>query len=352
MSAESDHEAAAGAALGAEFPPSTPPESARSGRGVQQAEVWAAADAVLLQGQRPTIERVRQYLGRGSPNTVAPMLEAWYGQLGPRLQGSVPPGGSTSPAPVNVQELAQQLWDASLHSARQTAQDELTQARALLQQERTALADERAAWAQEQWQLRQQQAASEQLAALAREHASALQTRLDQADADLRERDQQLSALRLRLDGVQAQHAQDVSAWADERQQLQERYSRNERHWMHELDSARQETKQQRANLTQIQRERSVLAQQLETSQTQVQTLSLSLQTAEQQGKNWQARCAQLESALAQEREQQAAWLAQWAQQLAQQASDAAGKSGDLPTTTFAPRSRIALTPGSRVRRR
>jgi hypothetical protein len=47
---------------------------ARVARGVQLEEVWASADAVLAQGERPTIERVRQHLGRGSPNTVAPML--------------------------------------------------------------------------------------------------------------------------------------------------------------------------------------------------------------------------------------------------------------------------------------
>lgn len=46
----------------------------RGPRGVQMDDVWAAADAVLNQGERPTIERVRQQLGRGSPNTVGPML--------------------------------------------------------------------------------------------------------------------------------------------------------------------------------------------------------------------------------------------------------------------------------------
>jgi len=51
-------------------------KSSRASRGVQVDEVWAAADAVLAQGDRPTIERARTHLGRGSPNTVAPMLDA------------------------------------------------------------------------------------------------------------------------------------------------------------------------------------------------------------------------------------------------------------------------------------
>ena len=47
----------------------------RGGRGIQEAQVWEAADALLQDGLRPTIERVRQRIGKGSPNTVSPMLE-------------------------------------------------------------------------------------------------------------------------------------------------------------------------------------------------------------------------------------------------------------------------------------
>jgi hypothetical protein len=34
----------------------------------------SAADELIAQGARPTIERVPGRMGRGSPNTVAPML--------------------------------------------------------------------------------------------------------------------------------------------------------------------------------------------------------------------------------------------------------------------------------------
>jgi hypothetical protein len=47
--------------------------------GVQQEDVWAAADALLRAGEQPTIERVRQHLGRGSPNTVGPHLKIVIG---------------------------------------------------------------------------------------------------------------------------------------------------------------------------------------------------------------------------------------------------------------------------------
>ena len=59
----------------------------RGGRGIQEAQVWEAADVLLHEGLRPTIERVRQKIGSGSPNTVSPMLERWFATLGKRLEG-------------------------------------------------------------------------------------------------------------------------------------------------------------------------------------------------------------------------------------------------------------------------
>jgi len=68
----------------------------KSARGVQQEEVWAAADTLIAAGERPTIERVRLKIGRGSPNTVSPMLEAWFATLAPRL--GVAASGGAQPA--------------------------------------------------------------------------------------------------------------------------------------------------------------------------------------------------------------------------------------------------------------
>ena len=65
--------------------------------GITQSDVWAAADALLLEGARPTIERVRQKIGRGSPNTVSPHLESWFGGLGARIQD---PGAFAAPAAI------------------------------------------------------------------------------------------------------------------------------------------------------------------------------------------------------------------------------------------------------------
>jgi hypothetical protein len=57
---------------------------ARAG-GVRQSDVSHAADTLLRAGNRPTVERIRTQLGRGSPNTINPMLDAWWKTLSARL---------------------------------------------------------------------------------------------------------------------------------------------------------------------------------------------------------------------------------------------------------------------------
>jgi len=89
----------------------------RRPRGVQREDVWAAADAVLLAGEKPTIERVRQHLGSGSPNTVGPLLEQWFKHLGRRIQD---PGAFAAPTgvPDPVLVVAQHFWETALAQTR------------------------------------------------------------------------------------------------------------------------------------------------------------------------------------------------------------------------------------------
>ncbi len=54
--------------------------------GIRETDVWEAADALLLEGARPTVERIRQKVGRGSPNTVGPYLDTWFKGLGARIR--------------------------------------------------------------------------------------------------------------------------------------------------------------------------------------------------------------------------------------------------------------------------
>jgi len=86
-------------------------------RGITENDVWTASDALLLEGSRPTIERVRQKIGRGSPNTVSPHLDTWFKNLGGRIKN---PGAFSAPPdlPDPVQQAAQLLWEAALAETR------------------------------------------------------------------------------------------------------------------------------------------------------------------------------------------------------------------------------------------
>ena len=53
-------------------------------RGISEQDVFEAADKLLARGERPTIERVRNELGRGSPNTVNRLLDGWWSTLSAR----------------------------------------------------------------------------------------------------------------------------------------------------------------------------------------------------------------------------------------------------------------------------
>lgn len=115
-------------------------------RGITEIDVWNACDALLLEGARPTIERVRHKIGRGSPNTVSPHLEAWFKHLGSRIQDpgafSAPPG-----VPDPVLQAARHFWETALAQTRHDFDQRLQEAMAAAvanvesEKERAAIAE-------------------------------------------------------------------------------------------------------------------------------------------------------------------------------------------------------------------
>ncbi len=95
-------------------------------RGITEKDVFSACDALVLAGERPTIERVRQKIGRGSPNTVSPMLDAWFKGLGRRLQD---PGAFAAPSdvPDPVMQAAQHFWEVAQAGARAEVEQQVTE---------------------------------------------------------------------------------------------------------------------------------------------------------------------------------------------------------------------------------
>ena len=90
-------------------------------RGVGARDVHRAADALLREGERPTIEKVRAKLGTGSPNTINPLLDAWWHTLSQRLDAGP---AALHRLPESVVLAAEALWMHALEEGRRRASQE------------------------------------------------------------------------------------------------------------------------------------------------------------------------------------------------------------------------------------
>jgi chromosome segregation ATPase len=104
--------------------------------GVPENDVFAAADAVLARGERPTVERVRLELGRGSPARVGGLLDIWWARLAERLNGET----RLPILPSEVSQAFVSVWQQAIHLAQGVAELALTEQRQVLELERERLA--------------------------------------------------------------------------------------------------------------------------------------------------------------------------------------------------------------------
>ncbi|MGC7403278.1 DNA-binding protein [Pandoraea pneumonica] len=232
------------------------PSPRSAGRGISEQDVWSAADTLLMAGQRPTIERIRQQLGRGSPNTVSPYLDAWFAGLGARLQGVMPgmPGMAGLPEgvamPESVARAAMDLWARALQEGRDALAEEAAARRAVLDAREAELAAEREALEQARAVLHERVASAEVAAADARQARDEAQAQarraealLIDAQADAVTSRQALADARVAAQATLEAHAQQRTEWDGERQRLSERAEANERRLLLELDTARESIK-------------------------------------------------------------------------------------------------------------
>jgi Plasmid replication region DNA-binding N-term len=91
-------------------------------RAVSQSDVSHAADSLLRAGERPSIEKVRARIGKGSPNTINPMLDAWWKTLSARLDSGP---AALHRLPETVAHVAEALWMQALEEGRRRAHQEL-----------------------------------------------------------------------------------------------------------------------------------------------------------------------------------------------------------------------------------
>ena len=86
--------------------------------GIRQSDVSHAADSLLRAGDRPTIEKVRAKIGRGSPNTINPMLDAWWKTLSARLDSGP---AALHRLPESIAHIAEALWMQALEESKRRA---------------------------------------------------------------------------------------------------------------------------------------------------------------------------------------------------------------------------------------
>jgi len=226
-------------------------------RGVQQEDVRQAADMLIAEGLRPTIERVRQKMGRGSPNTVGPLLDVWFASLAGRL--GVDGKKDESQAPEPVQQAAIMLWQTALQSAREEAVQALAHEQQILQQHQSVIKRQEADLQHQQEVLMARQQAVDEALKVARSQLTDMSARLDDAVMRLDHRDSDITVLREKLsvrekerDASLLRSEEEARRHAEERSRLEARASANERRLLEGLDRERQEAKRLKAALAEV----------------------------------------------------------------------------------------------------
>lgn len=242
----------------------------KSSRGVQQHEVDAAADALIAQGVRPTIERVRVQMGRGSPNTVAPMLDTWFAGLAGRL--GLDAGQEEGGPPPEVRHLLGQLWTAAVDAGAQRAATALSAQHGQLQSDQQALAAARQDLVAQETALAEKAAGIDQALELAKRQLDERNTEMAQLRSDLGVAMADLARARSSLAGVVQERDADRLAFAEqqrvhaaERQRMEERSAGTERRLLEDVDRNRQDAKAARGALADAQRLQDGLREKVET---------------------------------------------------------------------------------------
>lgn len=220
--------------------------------GVPEAEVFAAADRVLARGERPTVERVRLELGRGSPARVGQLLDAWWDALAQRLAGE-----TRLPAlPAAASAAFTELWRVAMDEARTLAQGELDAQRAALDAERAQVQVDRTGWEERLAEATQARGDAEAARTQATERLEDLQRRLTQLEDQVAEDAERQKGLETQLQaaerdrrGLQEHLTAREATAAQEREAAAEHLRTVEDRSYAEVDRARQEAKTLRIDM-------------------------------------------------------------------------------------------------------
>ena len=98
---------------------------------VSYGDVEGACFGILATGRRPSVDAVRQHLGRGSPATIATCLKRFWQTLGTRAEGNP---AALARLPSEIAEFADGMWQRALTLAGQAAKHDDNAARERLEQ--------------------------------------------------------------------------------------------------------------------------------------------------------------------------------------------------------------------------
>jgi hypothetical protein len=244
---------------------------------VQLEDVCAAADALLAQGLKPTIERVRRHLGGGSPNTVSALLDEWFARLPTRLVGLVGGAAPESPAqvdgpPLAVVQAAEQFWEVARREADQVQVQQSEASRRELELRREAMTQKEADLQQREASFEQARVKLDDALAASKQALDALQAQMDRQQHDcarqLGEFEAEVRRLRKALDeavagkeALREKLTMELGARQRASEEAEERHLAHERRMLSEIDRERMATNQATADLAKVQKARAAEAE-------------------------------------------------------------------------------------------
>ncbi len=182
---------------------------------VSYGEIERTAIAILKEGRRPSVETVREALGRGAPATIADALKRFWRDLGAKVEGD--PAALTR-MPAEIADLADGLWQKALTLASQAAKHEDNAARERLEQLRLENDIRAQSFALREKELDTATRAREQALTQSQEHLRALLRVLERDRAIHAGRETRISDLEAQLENYRRQLAAIVSRIVDDRQ--------------------------------------------------------------------------------------------------------------------------------------
>jgi len=249
-------------------PQATESPAARRSAPISREAVFEAAWALTKAGSRPTIERIRLYLGngtpRGSPNTVNTFLTQWWEQLAVRVAG-----GSMEAIhglPPSVSATLETLWNQALLAAKETWHKDLADREQAIIERAAALERQTRELTAREQNLAGRASSLETALELAREQLAAANQRAETLEATEVRRTGEIQALQEHCRSSDAEirdlqkqfeteRAELARQAADERKNLIARFDAREAQWLREIDETRKIAKERAQELKRIRAE-------------------------------------------------------------------------------------------------